>query len=220
MPNNSEAGHGYGTKERVAEATRSMAARAPASPGGGSGMAVDAQMDRIASQSTMYTSANPNDKDGRSTGTEVRDVIEGHRREMQLAGIARAAKRAQVTMDVPKEKRATVVGGTNGAPLAAMLTARNQRTGGPGGQSALTHDQGHRGRTGVSISTTGRSTATTRSANQDMRRNQTPRAAPRQKAMVAGGHHDVPLPPPRPRGTRTDNYPGRAPARSAPTPAR
>ena len=227
MARQHEAGHEYGTRERVGEATRDISQRARSSPTGVSGAdtghGVDGHMDRIASQAGMYTSADPNDKDGRSTGTEVRQIVEGYRREMQLAAISQAARRAQKKMSIPAAKRRTVVGGSGGAPLAALLTARDQRTGGAGGQSALTHDQGRRnGQTAGNLSTTGRTTATTRAANRDMRTIPALRMAPPivQRPMRAGGYADAPLPPPRPKTGRNDNYPGRAPERTAPRPQR
>ena len=194
-------GLGYATRERVAGATGEMNARARSSPDGVShadaGHGVDAMMDRITSQSGMHTG-------NRGVQAAVRESLEGHRREMQLASIARAAARAQKAIKLPTGKK-THVAGAAGSSFSVRLAVRDQRTGGPTGASALNHDprvgqrpeQGPaaaRGRTERS-GREERKTASVTAAIPGVR----PQRTQPQRPVVPGGYDDVHTPPPRPR---------------------
>ena len=191
------------TRQRVGETAAAMTDRARASPTGVSaadtGHGVDAHMDRIASQSNGDPS-------------HTRAAVEDHRRELQLAAIARAARAAQNKMKLPRAKRQVVGGG--GFSLLAML-ARPQARAGPAGQSALARDNGPRNTHGQRPhAANGREARAGGSREQNGHRAVGLRAmaAPRQKPIVPGGHPGVAVPPPRPR-SGDDNYPGRTPER-------
>ena len=194
-------------RQRVGETAAAVTSRARASATGVSaadtGHGVDAHMDRIVSQ-------------GSGDPDQARAAVEHHRRELQLAAIARAARAAQNRMPLPRTKRQVVVGGGSGASLLAMLAARPQRRGGAAGQSALAHDHGPRnthGRRPHAENGRTAAPAATRARNSHRPVGLRTTATPRQKPIVPGGHPGVAVPPPRPRGA-TDNYPGRAPERA------
>ena len=193
--NRHEAGHGYGTAERVAQVVRSASHT-------NAGHGVDAHMDRIASQSAIYTSANPNDADRRTVQTEVRSNLEDHRREMQLAAICRAAQRAQKTVSLPREKKTLVRGATGGAGL--IFAQRRQRTGGPAGQSTLARSLDHRSENGrAPAATRGRSTGPAeRDQGERKRENSRTIREPGARPARVGGNQGVPTPPHRPVPSR------------------
>ena len=194
-PHRHEAGHGYGTAERVSQAMRTLSY-----PNSGHG--VDGAMDRIASQSRIYTSANPNDADGRAVGVEVRSSLEKHRREMQLAAICKAAKRAQTTVSLPKEKKNLIRGASGGAGL--IFAQRRQRTGGPAGQSTLSRSLDHRSENArAPAATRGRSSGPAeREQGERKRADSRTIREPGYRPARIGGNQGVPTPPHRPVPSR------------------
>ena len=197
MPEKQQTVHEEGTRERVGAAVAAISDRARQSPGGVSGgdtgHGVDANMDRIAQQAGMGTE---------STSGEVRQSIEGHRRELQMAAIARSAQRAQQTVDLPQEKK-QVVRGNSGTQVSVV--ERDQRTGGAGGASVL--DQGSKvsnNQTHVPKAIVGRTERVPISAPSVALKQDYP---DRQRPVVPGGHSDVPTPPPRPQ-TGAPEVPG------------
>ena len=197
MPEKEQTPREEGTRERVGAAVAAISDRARQSPGGvaagDTGHGVDANMDRIASQAGMGTD---------STSGEVRQSLEGHRRELQLATIARSAQRAQQTVDLPEEKK-QVVRGNSGTQVSVV--GRDQRSGGAGGASVL--DQGSKvshNQTHVPKASVGRTERVAITAPSVAVKRDYPE---RQRPVVAGGHSDVPMPPPRPQ-TGAPDVPG------------